>query len=176
MAWPYDNGGILDGTGFNAMSLGNYGSSDVFANNGASGAQNVASLYGATGGNSFGSDMGIATTAGMQPAGGGLFSGLGDLLSGAFNKTNPKTGVTQQGWAPLALGAGQAIFGAYQGMQAQKMAQQQFKEGKRQFDLNYGAQRQGINTELEDRQRARVAANPGAYQSVSEYMDKNRIK
>lgn len=172
MAWPYDNSSILGDTGFNAMSLGNYGSSDVFSGNGASGAQNVASLFGATG---QGGAPGAAT-------GGSMFSGLGDLLGGIFNKnsafgnTDPTTGVTSKGWAPLALGAGQALFGAYNGMQAQKMAQQQLKEGKRQFDLNYGAQRQSINTDLEDRQRARVASNPGAYQSVSEYLDKNRIK
>lgn len=175
MAWPYDNDGGYQ-SALATTGLGGYG------NTGASNAQNVASLYGATGGSSFGSDVGSSTTSGMQAAsGGGMFSGLTDLLGGIFNKqsafggTDAK-GLTTKGWAPLALGAGQAILGGIQGLQAQKLAQNQFKESKRQFDLNYGAQRQSTNTQLEDRQRARVASNPGAYESVSSYLDKNRIK
>lgn len=168
MAWPYDVGAYQTPQ-LSAMGLGNYGSADLFAGNGASGAQNLASTFNATG---------AGAGAG---AGGGIFSGLGDLLGGAFSKNalfggTDEKGVTTRGWAPIALGAGQAILGGIQGMQAQKLAQNQFKESKRQFDLNYGAQRDSLNTNLEDRQRARVAANPGAYQSVSEYMDKNRIK
>lgn len=168
MAWPYDLGGYQNPLQA-GVGLGGFGNANVFADNNGSGAQNLASTFTATG----------AGTPGAN--GSSLFSGLGDLLGGIFSKdslfgsTNDKTGVTSKGWAPLALGAGQAILGGIQGLQAQKLAQGQFKEGKRQFDLNYGAQRQATNTQLEDRQRARVAANPGAYQSVSEYMDKNRI-
>lgn len=121
--------------------------------------------------------------AGTTAAGGGMFQGLSDIWDGDgfFGKksllggTDDK-GVTTKGWAPVALGIGQAIMGGIQGRQAMQLAQDQFKESKRQFNLNYGAQRQSINTDLEDRQRARVAANPGAYQSVSEYMNQNRIK
>ena len=113
----------------------------------------------------------------------GMFSGLSDFWKGdgffgrnsLLGGTNEK-GVTTKGWAPVALGLGQAIFGGIQGQNALKLANSQFKEQKRQFDLNYGAQRQAINTELEDRQRARVASNPGAYESVSSYLDKNRIQ
>lgn len=172
MAWPYDLGGYQSPLQ-SAIGLGGFGSADVFAGNGASGAQNLASTFSATGAN--------GVSGAGTGAGGGLFSGLGDLLGGAFSKNSlfggtDEKGVTTRGWAPIALGAGQAILGGIQGMQAQKLAQNQFKESKRQFDLNYGAQRDSMNTNLEDRQRARVAANPGAYQSVSEYMDKNRIK
>ena len=49
-------------------------------------------------------------------------------------------------------------------------------EGKRQFQINYGAQKTTINSALEDRQRARVASNSSAYQSVGDYMDKNGIR
>lgn len=116
-------------------------------------------------------------------AGSGVFQSISDLWNGdgffgrnsVMGGTNEK-GVTTKGWAPMALGVGQAIFGGIQGQQAMKLAQDQFKEGKRQFNLNYGAQRQTINTELEDRQRARVASNPGAYESVSAYLDKNSVK
>lgn len=117
------------------------------------------------------------------PGGGGMFQGLSDIWNGSgfLSKQSmlggtDERGVSTKGWAPVALGMGQAIMGGIQGQQAMKLAQSQFKEQKRQFDLNYGAQRTSMNTELEDRQRARVASNPGAYQSVSSYMDKNRIK
>lgn len=187
MAWPYDQGGYMTPQ-LSAMMLGSMGGSGAGAFGGgdaASGAQNIASLFGAAGagsGPSFGSQMGAQTTSGMQAAGGGVFQGISDIWGGDgfFGRNSvlggtDDRGVVTKGWAPVALGIGQAIMGGIQGQRTQKLAESQFKEGKRQFDLNYGAQRQGINTQLEDRQRARVASNPGAYQSVSEYMDKNRI-
>lgn len=176
MVWPYDvqggNGGYTTPQ-LSGIMLGNYGgnNSAAYATEGASGAQNIASLFSGTGGNT-------------PSAGGGGFSSLADLFSGdgffsknsLFGGTDKKTGVTSKGWAPTALGIGQAIFGGIQGQNAAKLANKQFDEGKRQFDMNYGAQRQSINTQLEDRQRARVASNPGAYESVSDYLNKNRIK
>ena len=39
-------------------------------------------------------------------------------------------------------------------------------QNKREFELNYAAQKQTTNASLEDRQRARVASNAGAYQSA----------
>lgn len=101
---------------------------------------------------------------------GGMFSRQG-ILGG----TDQKTGITTQGWAPIALGLGQAVLGGIQGSRATKLANDQFKEAKRQFDLNFNAQRQSINTQLEDRQRARVASNPGAYESTEDYLKKNRV-
>lgn len=92
-----------------------------------------------------------------------------------FGGTDTVSGVRTMGWAPTALGAGQAILGAYQGNKALGMAEDQLKEGKRQFNLNYNAQKQTTNTQLEDRQRARVAASPGAYESVDSYMTKNKV-
>lgn len=117
------------------------------------------------------------TNDGTPATTGGLFSALGNLFSkdALFGSTNDK-GVTSMGWAPAALGIGQSIFGALQGQKAMALAKDQLSEQKRQFDLNFGAQRQSMNTELEDRQRARVASNPNAYESVSDYMNKNRIK
>ena len=109
-----------------------------------------------------------------------LFSSLfgdGNIFSrnSMFGGTDRNTGISSMGWAPAALGVGQALFGALQGNRALKMAQDQFKESKRQFDLNFNAQRQSINTQLEDRQRARVASNPGAYQDVDSYLKKNKV-
>lgn len=87
-----------------------------------------------------------------------------------------KDGIKTEGWGGLALGAASALGGAFMGMKQYGVAKQQLAESKRQFDVNYGAQRQLINTELEDRQRARVASNPSAYQSVGTYMNENKVR
>ena len=78
------------------------------------------------------------------------------------------------GWAPTAVQGLLGSFNAWMGHRKYKLAQEQFDESKRQFNLNYGAQRKLTNSQLQDRQRARVASNPNAYVSVSEYMDKTR--
>ena len=121
---------------------------------------------------------------GMQPAG----STAGFLGSGSFGGTSTPsfmqglTGYTDQnglktnGWGGAALGLGQGLMQGYQGMQQYGMAKKAFKEGQRQYNQNYAAQKQLTNSNLEDRQRARVASNSGAYQSVSEYMEKHGIK
>lgn len=102
---------------------------------------------------------------------------LGNLFSrqSLFGGTDSQTGISTGGWAPVALGAGQAIFGALQGNKAMGLAEKQFDESKRQFDLNFNAQRQSINTQLEDRQRARNASNATAYENTDEYLRKNKV-
>jgi hypothetical protein len=72
----------------------------------------------------------------------------------------------------LASGA----LNAWMGMKNYGLAKKQFAENKNQYALNYDAQRTTTNAQLEDRQRARVASNAGAYQSVGEYMGQNGIK
>lgn len=83
-------------------------------------------------------------------------------------------GVAHNGWGGAALGGMQAIGDMYSSMKQFGLAEDQFEEGKRQYDQNYQAQVKNYNTDLEDRQRARVASNSGGYQSVSDYMAKNR--
>ena len=80
------------------------------------------------------------------------------------------------GWGGLALGVGQGLFSGYLGLQQLGMAKKAFGENQRQFNLNYDAQRRTTNSALEDRQRARLASNPGAYESVGSYMDRNGVK
>jgi hypothetical protein len=87
---------------------------------------------------------------------------------------NPLTG--QNGWAPTALNAVSGLTNAWLGMKQYGLAKKQFSESKRQFNLNYDAQKTTTNSQLVDRQRARIAANPNAYQSVSDYMQTNGVK
>jgi len=97
------------------------------------------------------------------------------FMQGLTGYTNTD-GTKVNGWGGLALGAGQGLANAWMGMQQYGLAKDTLAENKRQFNANYGAQRDTLNTQMEDRQRARVASNAGAYESVGAYMDKNRIK
>jgi len=79
------------------------------------------------------------------------------------------------GWGGAALGTGSALMNGYLGMQQYGLAKQQLAESQRQFDKQYAAQKTLTNSQLSDRQRARVASNPNAYQSVSDYMQRNGV-
>jgi len=94
---------------------------------------------------------------------------------GGMLGTQNADGTTTQGWGGMALGAAQSIGNIFMGMKQYGMAKDQLAQSKKQFDLNFGAQKKTTNAALEDRQAARVASNPGAYQSVGEYMKKNGI-
>lgn len=122
------------------------------------------------------SNQGVTQGGGIMSGLSGLLGGLGGLFSqeSLFGGVNPN-GTQSMGWAMPVVGAGSAILGGINGSKQLKLAQGAQKEGKRQFDLNYEAQRKTTNTQLEDRQRARVASNPGAYESVSSYLEKNRV-
>lgn len=93
-----------------------------------------------------------------------------------FLATTDKNGMKTEGWGGLALGAAQGIGSLYMGMQQYNLAKEALANSKAQFERNFAAQRQTTNAALEDRQRARVASNAGAYQSVSDYMSQNGIR
>lgn len=145
----------------------------------------LSSIFGGTtGGNSGNGNNGLVNFPGFGGGGGAAASGGaggGSLFNNLFSRqslfggTDPSTGLSSGGWAPVALGAGQAIFGALQGNKAMGLAEKQFQEGQRQFDLNFDAQRKTINTQLEDRQRARNASNSTAYENTDDYLRKNRV-
>ncbi|EKD22491.1 MAG: N4 gp52-like protein [uncultured bacterium] len=115
----------------------------------------------------------------MQAAqGAGFNSGANAMnntrdLSGESSWTDGMLG--PNGWGGMALNAGGALMQGFLGMKQYGLAKQTLAENKRQFQMNYDAQRQSTNTRLEDRQRARVASNSGAYQSVGDYMGANKI-
>jgi hypothetical protein len=62
------------------------------------------------------------------------------------------------------------------GMKNYGLMKDSLREGKRQFDMNWGLQRDMVNSQMEDRQRARVASNPNAYQGVDDYMSTYRVR
>jgi hypothetical protein len=94
-----------------------------------------------------------------------------------FSSKDNTTGQFQQG----KLGEGISMFtglaNAYLGWQQFNLAKDQMAQNKKIFNLNFANQAQSVNTQLEDRQRARVASSggSGAYESTDAYMKKNAI-
>ena len=74
------------------------------------------------------------------------------------------------------LQAGAGLWGAFNGMQQTKLAKQQMANSLNQWNKNYANQVSSYNTRLEDRQRARVAAQGANQQDVDSYMAKNHLK
>ena len=101
----------------------------------------------------------------------GQFSGMQRWLGGTADN-----GAQTNGYLPTAMGVGTGLLQGYLGMKKYGLAKDQFKQNRKEFKLNYDAQQQMTNTQLEDRQRARVRGNPDAYESVSSYMDRNRVR
>lgn len=107
-----------------------------------------------------------ATTAGWG-------AGIGDWLKNSgFLGSTGADGIKTQGWGAPALGVAQGLGNAFLSMKQYGLAKDTFNENKRQFALNFGAQQKTTNARLEDRQAARIASNPTAYQSVGDYMKK----
>lgn len=125
--------------------------------------------------------FGGGSVAGVNPVGatangGGFMGGISDWFKNNDFLGNTKNGVTTQGWGSAALGIGQGLMGAYLGMKQYGLAKDTLKFNKEMFSKNYDAQKRTTNAALEDRQKARIASNAGAYESVGSYMDKNGIK
>jgi hypothetical protein len=74
------------------------------------------------------------------------------------------------------MNAGKLGLSAYLGYKQLGQAEKQLKQNKMEFKSNFNNQAQLLNTQMEDRQAARVASNATGYQSVGSYMDKNKVK
>jgi hypothetical protein len=122
-------------------------------------------------------NFGIQPPAAAQPGmpGANLYNGeaggFKESILGGVDDAGNKTA----GWGGLALGGAQAGLGAYLGMKQYGLAKDSFKQGKKEFQMNWDANRKMTNSRLEDRQRMRVASQPGSHQSVADYMAKNGI-
>lgn len=97
------------------------------------------------------------------------------MKDSGFLGSRDANGMQTQGWGGLALGAAQGLMNGFLGMKQYGLAKKQFNFQKDAWNQNMANQKKTINTQMEDRQRARVAANPTAYQSVGDYMNQNRL-
>lgn len=115
-----------------------------------------------------------AMNVGQDPSMWGQFSNWMDN-SGVLGK-RLSDGTQVQGWGAPALGAISGLMNGWFGMQQLKVAKDTLQANKDQFRLNFDATKNTTNAALADRQAARVASNPGAYQSVGSYMNQYGIK
>jgi hypothetical protein len=150
---------------FNPNSL-NFGYSPM-VNSGYGGAADFTDIAQSQASNFMGANPG----AGVGGGGGFL-----DSLSNWWSGGKDASGMTTNGAGGTVLGIAQGLGNAYMGMQQFGLAKKALKQGKEQFDKNYAAQKQTTNASLEDRQRARIASNADAYESVGSYMNRNGIK
>ena len=119
----------------------------------------------------FGS-VGAPTAVAGATGGSGMWGGLNNWL---FGSQDTATGVKTNGAAGALLGLGQGLFNAYGASEQLKLGRAQYETMKQYAALNANNMAKTVNAQMEDRQRARVASNPGAYQSVGDYMNNNRV-
>ena len=75
----------------------------------------------------------------------------------------------------LGLGGANSLLTGYLGFQNLGLAKKQYQSQLDQFNKQWAANKKLTNASLADRQAARVASNPNAYQSVDDYMKKYGI-
>ena len=94
----------------------------------------------------------------------GMFSQLGNWAS--QNSDLLKAGV----------GAITGGIGAWNGYKQNSLMEKNMNQQANQFREQMDISKQNLNRNIEDRQRARVASNPTAYESVDSYMMKYGVK
>lgn len=128
---------------------------------------------------SFGSPVLAGSAAAMNADPTGLaqaqvdLSAAGNAPGGGWNWFSTRD---QQGVLGPALQGAQTLAGLYMGMKQYGLAKDQLNFQKDSFNKQYAANQTLTNSRLEDRQRARVSSNAGAYQSVGDYMNQNGVK
>ena len=110
------------------------------------------------------------------------YTSLGLDSNGAYVPTG-NTGFSPSNWASqnadlLKEGFGLVTggIGEWNGYQQNKLVRQNMNQQASQFREQMNLSKQSINRNLEDRQAARVASNPNAYMSVSDYMNRYGVK
>lgn len=90
--------------------------------------------------------------------------------------TNTKNGATT-GWVAPAMQTFSGLTNAWLGMKQYGLAKDALKESKRQFDMDYNAQKNAYNESLETRQITRNRATNGqVFDSVEDTMKKYGVK
>ena len=95
---------------------------------------------------------------------GGLFSS--DSFFGNKDET---------GWGTGVFSLASAGLNSWLGLENLSLAEDTLDFQKDAWNKNFETQQKLTNTQMADRQAARVSANPGAYESVDSYMATNSI-
>lgn len=97
----------------------------------------------------------------------------GTSTNNPLNFNNTPSGLQYGQFGLSALGGlAQGILG----FQNMSLAKKQTAQAQENWDKQWAANKQTTNAALADRQRARVASNPGAYEGVDSYMKKYGIQ
>lgn len=124
---------------------------------------------------------GSNATSGVVPATPGMTGTSIGTDAGATSFNTPSvsgvlgTGMSGLQLGQLGLGLGNGLLNGYLGFQNLGLAKSQAKQAQNNWDKQWSANVKNTNGALEDRQRARIASNPGAYESVDSYMKKYGI-
>jgi hypothetical protein len=95
---------------------------------------------------------------GQTPEGGGM-----------FGENGPNGSTT--GWVAPTFGAFSGLANAWMGMKQYDLAKDALKQGKKEFSMNYAAQKNTTNAAMEGQQRALVGATGGrGHTPVAEHM------
>lgn len=94
------------------------------------------------------------------------------LMNRLFGSADGKT----SGLVLPGIEAATGIGNAFLGMKQFGLAEDQFDFQKEAFNKNFEVQKNLTNSQLQDRQRARVAANPGAHISPAAYIAEFGVK
>lgn len=99
----------------------------------------------------------------------------GNTTESFFSMDNLFGNQNQVGVLPTVLGGLDALSGAIMGFQNYNLAKDQLAFQKQAYEANMANQVKMTNAQLRDRQAARHAANPQAYESADSYMAKNEV-
>ena len=92
-----------------------------------------------------------------------------------FSRNNLFGDKNQIGVLDGIFGIGKGLMDGWLGMEKLDLAKDSLNFQKDAFSKQFENQRTLTNAELRDRQNARVASNPTAYQSVDDYMKANGV-
>ena len=104
--------------------------------------------------------------------GGGAWDSFSNWLTGGVDS---KTGEKTASGAGQIAGLGIGALNAWSGFQNLKLGREQLEQTRQSSDRNFANQVSTTNRQLEDRQRSRVAQNPGSALSVADYMSKYKV-
>lgn len=110
------------------------------------------------------SGLGLDSSGMYQTGMGANTGGMSNWLSGNADLLKAGVGLVTGG------------IGAWNGFQQNRMMRDNMSMQANQFREQMDLSKSNYNSKLEDRQRARVASNPTAYESVDSYMKKYGAK
>lgn len=98
----------------------------------------------------------------------------GGMATSAGGDAWQKSWLGEGGLGSLALGGVGTLLNGYLGFKQLGMAKDQLKESKRQFNMNWGAQKKAVNNQLHNAQFTRNSAtsDPANKKDMAEYMKK----